>query len=129
VTGADRRDYRRRRYQDDADRRLGADLLAGYARALAAAIPRFTNVVGDQVDAVDVAAALDDTGLTLIVDSEAAAGDALAVLLFAATPDPLDLDTAADGIDSHFDREQEGRDEADARRRLVGRGDPASEDT
>jgi hypothetical protein len=113
VTGdrwADRRE--RSAHQRGAD----ADLV----RQLAGHASRFADVCGHDLDVYDVLAALDDTGLLLIRDGEGFAGDARrwAVLVIAA--DPLDVDPA---VDSHFDRERDGREEADQRRRRSDRPD------
>lgn len=79
--------------------------LAGYAT-------RFADVCGHELTAVDVLAALNDTGLCFVRDGEGFSADAHRWAVFVIAADPLDLDTAADGIDSHWDREREGREDA-----------------
>lgn len=81
--------------------------LAGYAT-------RFADECGHELTAVDVLAALNDTGLCFIQDGEGSAAHAhrWAVLLIA--QDPLDQEPA---IESHWDREAEGRERAAERRR------------
>jgi hypothetical protein len=55
---------------------------------------------------------LDDTGLCFIRDGEGFAGDARRWAVMVIAADPLDHDPA---IESHWDEERQGREEADDR--------------
>jgi hypothetical protein len=79
--------------------------LVGYAT-------RFADACGNDMDAYDVLAALDDTGLCFIRDGEGFAGDARRWAVMVIAADPLDQEPA---VESHWDEERQGREEADDR--------------